>query len=266
MRNLVLAANPKENDCHNLVKACIDAKGRDDRFQFEVLLYKDYVNMVDASEYELGPNDLMAIMWSEPRQIASGLASANTVAWDASHKTNWLGFKYFDLCTMDDMAMLSLSLLSQGLQRHADNPTSRWIIDTFFQFIPSHSIKVMFIDIDGAPECANAIQGVFEAWVLDEWHVNQTFLKEFFRRMQGRYHAFMAKFHALQYDDDIRMKCRVLEVLKEACNIAGYDVQEKRGFNGELKLRAIDRATNSSATEGAKFMTNLIERREQWCR
>ena len=123
----------------------------------------------------------MAIMWSEPLQIASGLSSAYTVAWDASHKTNWLGLKYFDLCTMDDMAMLSL--LSQGLQRHEDNPTSRWIIDTFFEFIPSNSIKVMFID--GAAECANAIQGRFEAWVLDEWHVNQTFLKQFSRRMQG---------------------------------------------------------------------------------
>ena len=262
MRNLVLAANPKDNDCHNLVKACIDAKGRDDRFQFNVLLYKDYVKMADASNYGHGPNDLMAIMWSEPRQIASGLASANTVAWDASHKTNWLGFKYFDLCTMDDMAMLSL--LSQGLQRHEDNQTSRWIIDTFFQFIPSPSIKVMFID--GAPECANAIQHVFEAWVLDEWHVNQTFLKEFSRRMQGQYHSFMAKFHALQYDDDIRMRCRVIEVLKEACHVAGYDVQEKRLFNGEVKYRAFDRATKSFATEGAKFMTNLIERREQWCR
>ena len=218
--------------------------------------------MVEASDYGHGPDDLMAVMWSEPRQIASGLSSAYTVAWDASHKTNWLGFKYFDLCTMDDMAMLSL--LSQGLQRHEDNPTSRWIIDTFFEFIPSNSIKVMFID--GAPECANAIQGRFEAWVLDEWHVNQTFLKQFSRRMQGQYHEFMAKFHALQYDDDIRTQGKVLQVLKEACNIAGYAMREKRGHHGERKFHAIDRATKSSSTEGAKFMTNIIEHRRQWCR
>ena len=84
--------------------------------------------------------------------------------------------------------------------------------------------------------------------------------------MQGQYHAFMAQFHALQYDDDIRTQGQVLQVLKEACHIAGYDIQEKRGHHGERKLKAIDRATSSSSTEGAKFMTNIIEHRKQWCR
>ena len=73
----------------------------------------------------------------------------------------------------------------------------------------------------------------------------------------------MAKFHALQYDDDIRTQGQVLQVLKEACHVAGYGIQEKRRYHGERKVKAIDRVTKSSSTEGAKFMTNIIEHRKQ---
>ena len=86
----------------------------------------------------------------EPQQQALAMAKTYTFSWDASHKTNWLGLKYFDFCTIGDMGMLEL--LAQGLQRHEDNATSLWILDRFLVFA-SVAVRPLFGFIDGAPEC-----------------------------------------------------------------------------------------------------------------
>jgi hypothetical protein len=106
----------------------MDEHDADARFQFKVLTYEEYSKLQGAQDYGHSPEDLMAIMWMEPSQLAVVLANAFTTSWDASHKTNWLGMKYFDFAVLGDYALLEI--IAQGLQRHEDNPTSVWIVET----------------------------------------------------------------------------------------------------------------------------------------
>jgi hypothetical protein len=136
VKNVVAHQAPRDTDCHNLVKALIQRHSEDPQFRYKVLLYKDYIKLPGAVPYGHDPDDFMAAVWAEPRQVAMGLAHTYTLSWDATHKTNWLGLKYFDFTTIDDLAMLSL--VAQGLQRHEDNATSGWILEAVtLDFIPS---------------------------------------------------------------------------------------------------------------------------------
>lgn len=128
VRNASIIARDRDLDCADLVSACIDEHNADARFQFKVLTYADYCKLPGAQEYGHASEDLMAIMWMHPSQWAVVLANAFTTSWDASHKTNWLGMKYFDFTVLGDYAMLEI--ITQGLQRHEDNATSVWIVET----------------------------------------------------------------------------------------------------------------------------------------
>ena len=103
----------KDLDCNLLLERCIQAKEQDVRFQFEVLLYHQYAALHGSVDYDHRRDGLMCVIWMEPRQQALAMAKAYTFSWDASHKTNWLGLKYIDFCTIGDMGMLEL--LAQGL-------------------------------------------------------------------------------------------------------------------------------------------------------
>ena len=122
IENSTPSVGDKDLDCNLLLERCIQAKEEDDRFQFEALLYHEYTALQGSMDYNHESHDLMCVMWMEPRQQALAMAKTYTFSWDASHKTNWLGLKYFDFCTIGDMGMLEL--LAQGLQRHEDNATS----------------------------------------------------------------------------------------------------------------------------------------------
>jgi hypothetical protein len=101
VKNVVAHQAPRDTDCHNLVKALIQRHSEDPQFRYKVLLYKDYIKLPGAVPYGHDPDDFMAAVWAEPRQVAMGLAHTYTLSWDATHKTNWLGLKYFDFTTID---------------------------------------------------------------------------------------------------------------------------------------------------------------------
>jgi hypothetical protein len=55
------------------------------------LLYEQYTTLDGSVEYNHRRDDLMCVIWMEPRQQAFEMAKPYTFSWDASHKTNWLG-------------------------------------------------------------------------------------------------------------------------------------------------------------------------------
>ena len=174
MKNAVVLHGPRAYDSYQLVNKLHHMAAENSNFRYKMLLYKDYCLLPGSHRYdEHGDDDLIAVMWSEPQQIAMGLAHTYTIAWDATHATNWLGLKYFDFTTIDDLGMLAV--ISQGLQRHEDNATSEWALNTFFEFVPTSNIEVGHID--GASECMHAFNENLHyfkgGWTLDEWHMNR---------------------------------------------------------------------------------------------
>jgi hypothetical protein len=153
----------------------------------------------------------MCVIWMESRQQALAMAKTYTFMWDASHKTSWLGLKYFDFCTIGDMGMLEL--LAQGLQRHEDNATSLWILDHFLVFT-SVAVRPLFGFIDVAPECIFSCTDIKSTGrilgsALDEWHNNQNYNENFYPLLDRDAHGFISRIHSLQYDDDIRTQLQI---------------------------------------------------------
>jgi hypothetical protein len=251
----------RELDCADLVTGCIAAKEADDRFQFKVLTYVDYCQLQGAKGYGHKENDLMAIMWMEPRQLAMALAKAYTTSWDASHKTNWLGFKYFDFTVLGDFNMLEL--ISQGLQRHEDNPTSIWIVQTLREFCGA-GCKLALCFIDGAPECKYALDTT--AWLIslrDEWHDNKNYLVELSGTLGDGLHAFLAKLYTLKYDDDLRTVAMIPVLLSELIEEAGLELSwpSRKGLPS-----AINPKDGLTYTGGAKLVNAMVESWQKWAR
>jgi hypothetical protein len=76
----------------------------------------------------------------------------------------------------------------------------------------------------------------------------------------------MAKFHSLQYDDDIRLQPILLGLLVEAAEAAGYETFVTRGPMGHVECATVlDKETKQASAPGALFFNNLIGKRKNWC-
>ena len=268
IENSVPSVGDKDLDCNLLLERCIKAKEQDDRFQFEALLYHEYTALQGSMDYNHESHDLMCVMWMEPRQQALAMAKTYTFSWDASHKTNWLGLKYFDFCTIGDMGMLEL--LAQGLQRHEDNATSLWILDRFLVFM-SVAVRPLFGFIDGAPECIFACSemesnGRILGWAFDEWHNNQNYNKNFFPLLRNDAHGFIAKIHSLQYDDDIRTQLHIYTALQTACVELNYDVDVTWEAGARQPLFRVTNEEGDAHASGVLFMNKLCNNVHRWAR
>ena len=88
------------------------------------------------------------------------------MSWDASHDTNWLKLKYFDFATLGLYKMIEL--IAQGVQRHEDVVTARWILRTLKSFLGGASfIRICFIDGDWASRLASRMECPWLELVLD---------------------------------------------------------------------------------------------------
>lgn len=268
IENSAPSVGDKDLDCNLLLERCIQAKEQDDRFQFEALLYHEYTALQGSMDYNHESHDLMCVMWMEPRQQALAMAKTYTFSWDASHKTNWLGLKYFDFCTIGDMGMLEL--LAQGLQRHEDNVTSLWILDRFLVFM-SVAVRPLFGFIDGAPECIFCCtemesNGRILGWAFDEWHNNQNYNKNFFPLLRNDAHGFIAKIHSLQYDDDIRTQLHIYTALQTACLELNYDVDVTWEDGARQPLFRVTNEEGDAHASGVLFMNKLCNNVHRWAR
>jgi hypothetical protein len=268
IENAAPSVGDKDLDCNLLVERCIQAKERDDRFQFEVLLYEQYTTLDGSVDYNHRRDDLMCVIWMEPRQQALAMAKTYTFSWDASHKTNWLGLKYFDFCTIGDMGMLEL--LAQGLQRHEDNATSLWILDRYLVFM-SVAVRPLFGFIDGAPECIFSCtemesNGRILGWAFDEWHNNQNYNKNFFPLLGRDAHGFISKIHSLQYDDDIRTQLQIYKALETACSELGYGVDVTWESGARQPLFRVTNEEGDAHAPGVLFMNKLCNNVHRWAR
>ena len=81
IENAAPSVGDKDLDCNLLVERCIQAKEQDDRFQFEVLLYEQYTTLDGSVDYNHRRDDLMCVIWMEPRQQALAMAKAYTFSW-----------------------------------------------------------------------------------------------------------------------------------------------------------------------------------------
>ena len=70
----VVAHQPRDNDCEQLIKNLQQAHENDPRFRYEVLLYAEYKAIPGALQYEHDDDDMVAVMWPEPKQVALGLS------------------------------------------------------------------------------------------------------------------------------------------------------------------------------------------------
>ena len=135
---MVAIAKPsKEVHCQEMVETLHARSEKDTSFHYAVLLYEDYSKLDDAQAYDHAPSDMMAIIWMDSRQLLRALARCYAISWDASHDTNWMRLKYFDFVSMGPYKMLQL--VCQGLQRHEDITTARWILTCLKTFLGSHT-------------------------------------------------------------------------------------------------------------------------------
>ena len=92
-------------DCSLLLQRCIQAKGQE-ALQFGALLYHQYTALHGSVGYNHRRGDSVCVIWVLSRQQALAMSKTYTFSWYASHKTIWLGLKYFDFCTIGDIMVL----------------------------------------------------------------------------------------------------------------------------------------------------------------
>ena len=136
------------------------------------------------------------------------------MSWDASHDTNHLKLKYFDFATLGSYKMTEL--IAQGLQRHEDIVTARWILDTLKSLLQDASlIRICYIDGDWASRLAIKLECEWLTILLDEWHTNQNFSKNMKGLLRDSFHSFLAKMWTFSHDCDIRTQHHINAIIPD---------------------------------------------------
>ena len=257
VENAVAINRAPSEDCANLVEACRIREQDGSGFKHRVLLYSEYTQLPDASEFDHGDSDLMAIMWQTAPQRLRAIASAQSMSWDASHDTNHLKLKYFDFATLGSYKMIEL--IAQGLQRHEDIVTARWILDTLKSLLQDASlIRICYIDGDWASRLAIKLECDWVTILLDEWHTNQNFSKNMKGLLGDSFHSFLAKMWTFSHDSDIRTQHHINAIIPDIINSAGMD-PVKDGKKWKARARNV-------CTKGVKYITDLVGDVDMWAR
>ena len=261
VENAVQIKRDKHQDCALLMAKLLERLGAEPGFQYGCLTYSDYSKLPDATEYGHAPTDLMAAIWMTPKQMLRAIAGTYAMSWDASHDTNWLKLKYFDFATLGSFKMIEL--IAQGLQRHEDIVTARWILRTLKTFLGGATfIRICFIDGDWASRLASRMECPWLELVLDEWHGNQTYGKNMKGRLGKGFHEFLAKLWAFKYDSDIRTQLDVDAILKELIQSCGMFPKKVNGVWVAYN-RVFEVGENIPCV---KFITDLIAEVRMWAR
>ena len=251
----------KGQDCALLIAKLGERATSEPGFQYEFLTYSDYIELDDATNYAHAPTDLMVAMWMTPKQMLRAIAGAYAMCWDASHDTNWLKLKYFDFATLGLYKMIEL--IAQGVQRHEDIVTARWILRTLKQFLGgAHFLNICYIDGDWASRLASRLECPWLKLILDEWHGNQTYGKNMKGRLKDNFHEFLAKLWAFKYDSDIRTQLNVDNILKELIQSCG--MYPKKVGNVWIACHSMFEPGAQKAP--VKFMTDLVAEVQMWAR
>ena len=257
VENAVAIPHDPSQDCATLVEACRRRHEEDPAFQYRVLTYSEYAQLPDANEYDHGATDMMAIMWQTGPQRLRAVASAHSMSWDASHDTNKLKMKYFDFTVLGSFKMVEL--IAQGLQRHEDIATARWILDTLNALLHDASlITICYIDGDFASRLAIKLECGWLRIILDEWHTNQNFTKNMSGLLGDSFHSFLAKMWTFSYDCDIRTQHHIDDIIRDIIESARMDAYK----DGD-KWKARSRSPNTS---GVKYITDLVADVAMWAR